>query len=222
MKFLETAIFCRRGRTLKGRSDIETRWTVGCKWFFLLVIFPIAASALGERVVLRLPFFEMTKPDYCGEACLQMITAYYGKQVSQNYIHDVMAELRGKDRGIYWSEDLEKTMKKMHILFQGGYRKITNTAGYADDIQCLAESVSKGEPVLIGIISLPGISNKIDESSQIFDHFVVFVGYDLRKKVVYLHDPGGTPFREMSFADFLKHRKNSSNEVYSLSIQGMR
>jgi len=196
--------------------------SVRYKWVLLLALCSIDANALEDRVILQVPFFAMARPDYCGEACLQMIAGYYGKPVSQEYVHDVMAGLAGRDRGIYWTEDLEKTMKKMQILFRGGYRKVSDTADYTDDIQWLVQSVGKGEPVLIGIISLPGVSNKVDVNSEIFNHFVLFVGYDLRKKVIYLHDPGSIPLQEMSFIEFCAHRKNSSNEVYSLNIQGIK
>ncbi len=166
-----------------------------------------------KRKVLEVPYVAQ-KPDFCGEACIEMATGYRGKRISQDAVNDA-AKLRDK-RGVH-ADELEKVIKKLGLPTRGLFLvKSRKPEAFGEDVSRLVGAIDRGNPVILGVWSDP--SEKQNPDIWAFDHFVLLVGYDLRKRELILHDPVGDSSWRVPFADFVKLRKNRFHSFYSIEL----
>lgn len=169
----------------------------------------------NRRKVLEVPYVAQ-KPDFCGEACIEMATAYRGGRIPQDAVNDA-AKLRGK-RGVH-SDELERVLKKLGLPTAGQFLvKSKNSDAFAADIARLVGAIDRGNPVILGVWSDP--NDKQNPEEWAFDHFVLLVGYDLEKRQMILHDPVGEKSWKVSFAEFVKLRSNRFHSFYSIELPG--
>ena len=158
------------------------------------------------------------KPDYCGEACVEMVSKYLGRPVTQDQVN-AAGGLDGK-RGVY-SNELERAVVGLKLRAAPAAASLphrTPEDAVADRWQ-LVRAIERNRPVLLGIWADP---ERKTNPAWNFDHFVLLVGYDLRKQAMIVHDPGHDAFTEWSFTDFPKHRETRSHLVYQIEFPSMR
>lgn len=164
---------------------------------------------------LSVPFFKQL-PDYCGEACLAMAAAYFGKKIDQKKIN-IACGVKEK-RGAY-SRELELGIKNLGLKTKGAYwySNKTDYDFYADRNRLL-QSISQNHPVLVGFWS--DYNDKTNENIWAFDHFVLLVGYDLTKGIFLIHDPTRKKYRKLTFVEFRKHRENQFQTFFTVEFLG--
>lgn len=179
-----------------------------------VVIYPVPE----HRKVLPLPYVEQ-KPDYCAEACIEMLTTFLGRPVSQDQANET-AHLNGS-RGIMAGE-LEEVVAALGLRTQGlVWRRLAGSedAALADRIR-LIQALARSHPVLIGIWDDP--DHKVNVAEWPFDHFVLAVGYDLDRGEMILHDPARRALRRVSFDEFARIRQNQLERAYQLEFRLFR
>lgn len=176
------------------------------------------AEAPSRR--LRVPHVRQ-KPDYCGEACIEMATRYRGEPVSQDRVNEV-AGLRGA-RGVYGSELVNVIDERLKLETAGRTgRRCLRAEEHLWDRVCLVRALSQGRPVLLGVWCSP--ENKQNEAVWTFDHFVLLVGYDLEKGVFLINDPAYAErdHWEVTFERFPAHRTNRSGGLFHIEFPPWR
>jgi|LakMenEpi03Aug12_release.lakeMendotaPanAssembly.Ray.scaffolds.fasta_scaffold140300_2 hypothetical protein len=166
------------------------------------VVYPVAKP----RHVLDVPYVRQ-KPDLCGEACVEMVSAFLGRQVSQDKVNEA-GGLDGK-RGCH-AQELIAALRKLDlpIVSEESWPGASDDDFLADRIRLIAR-LRDNHPVLLGI---SGIHEPVTRN-QTFDHMVLLVGYDLVGERFVIHDPGRWPQWEVSFPAFVNHRRNTSREL---------
>ena len=178
------------------------------------VIYPVPEPAKKLKVT-----HVAQKPDYCGEACVEMVTTFLGKRVSQDRVNK-LAGLGGK-RGVYASE-LERVIAqlKLKTAKRRSWPGRSNEDFILDRIR-LTQAIERNHPVLLGIWY--DCRNKTNADIWAFDHFVLLVGYDLKKRCFLIHDPArAKACSQVSFDEFAKHRRTGSGQVYGIEFTGKK
>ena len=169
---------------------------------------------VGLRLKLPVEFVKQ-KPDYCGEACLEMATAYLGQRVAQDQVNEA-ARLQGR-RGMYGSE-LEQVLASLKLAAEGihGFANKSAEDQLLDRMRLL-RALERRRPVLLGVWFDP--QNKKNEGAWNFDHFVLLTGYDLEKEQFLVHDPGREAYHATSFQAFTEQRRNAAGGAYSVEFK---
>jgi hypothetical protein len=144
-----------------------------------------------------------------------MATTFLGKRVSQDRVNEV-AGLDGS-RGVYFGE-LEKALADLKV------RTLTPTThayrtpdDFDADLVRLIRLVDEGRPVLIGIWSDPDAKHNADR--WMCDHFVLLIGYDLERSILFVRDPNMERVREIGFEQFQNHRENKFGQVLDVPFR---
>jgi hypothetical protein len=177
-------------------------------------------TAATPARLLKVPHVKQ-KPDYCGEACIEMVTSYFGESVSQDRANE-LAGLNGA-RGVYGSELVKVIDKGLKLETAGRVGRACKTT--ADDLWdrvSLVRAVSEGRPVLLGFWGTP--EKKNNEDHWAFDHFVLLVGYDLAKGIFLIHDPGLEEHKawQVKFSRFPAHRRNKFGGLFHIEFPPWR
>lgn len=139
------------------------------------------------------------RPDFCGEACTEMVLRKLGKRGDQNYVFNMSGLDPALGRGCY-SADLMRALEQ--IGFQTGDVFYTIHAARAkDEIENQWKLLHSD--LLNGIPSI--VCMHYDASPNTTEHMRLVVGYDAKLDAVIYLDPGerGTAYRRMSRATFL-------------------
>ena len=171
------------------------------------VFYPVAKP----RHILDLPYVRQ-KPDYCGEACIEMLSTFLDRPVSQDQVNE-LAGLGGK-RGCM-GEELAAVIVKLGL-------KIASSESWPGrtDVDFLVERMrllaclQQNHPVLLGLWG----RYQAKQTGMTFDHIVMLIGYDLQTERFIIHDPGRQPNWAVSFSDFIKHRQNSSGQLSQIEF----
>jgi hypothetical protein len=153
------------------------------------------------------------KPDYCGEACVEMVSEYLARKVTQDDVNKA-GGLDGK-RGVY-AEELEKAILQLKLKtapVSAGFEYKTPEDMLLDFWQ-LVRDIDRNKPVLLGFWANP---DKKSEKFN-FDHFVLLVGYDLTKQSMIIHDPAGEASWSILFAKFQRHRQTKTSMAYHIEF----
>jgi len=174
------------------------------------LLYPVGA------LQLKLPVeFVKQKPDYCGEACLEMVTAYLGHRVTQDQINGA-AGLQGR-RGMHGTE-LEQVLAGLKLATERPHGFANKTAeDQLLDRMRLLRALERRRPMLLGVWFDP--QKKQNEESWNFDHFVLLTGYDLEKERFLIHDPGREAYHAVSFGAFTERRTNRSGGAYGIEFK---
>ena len=161
--------------------------------------------------ILDIPYV-WQKPDFCGEACIEMFSTFLDRQVSQDKVNE-LAGLGGK-RGCY-GEELSAVIKKLNlkIASEDGWPGKSEDDFIAERARLLA-CLQKNHPVILGIWG----NYQTKQPRLSFDHIVLLIGYDLKNERFIIHDPGRMPDWEVPFTEFIKHRQNSRGELAQIEF----
>jgi len=169
---------------------------------------------------LKVPHVKQ-KPDYCGEACIEMVTSYFGEPVSQDRVNEV-AGLKGA-RGCYGRELVRVIDESLRLETAGRvHRACRSAADHLWDRVSLVRALSLGRPVLLGVWGSP--EQKHNEERWTFDHFVLLTGYDLERGRFLINNPGYASRDQgtVSFARFTAHRENKFGGLFHIEFPPWR
>jgi hypothetical protein len=141
----------------------------------------------------------MQRPDFCGEACVEMVLRKLGKKGDQKYVFNMSGLDPAEGRGCY-SADLVRAVKR--IGFKPGDVFFNINASHADDDIEIQWKLLHADLVQ-GIPSI--VCMHYDASPKTTEHMRLVVGYRAKTdEVVYL-DPAepGPAYRYMKRATFL-------------------
>ncbi|MDA1085801.1 MAG: C39 family peptidase [Verrucomicrobia bacterium] len=170
-------------------------------------LYPVARP----RHILDVPYVRQ-KPDYCGEACVEMVSTFLDRPVSQDKVNE-LAGLAGK-RGCH-GEELAAVINKLElkIASAGSWPGATADDFVAERMRLLT-CLRQNHPVLLGLWG----NYQVQQAGWTFDHIVLLIGYDLASERFIIHDPGRWPDWEVSFADFIKHRQNGRGQLSQIEF----
>jgi hypothetical protein len=198
-----------------GTDDENKPWSLPMQDLKVLTLFPVTQQSRELKME-----YSKQKPDFCGEAAIEMATNYLGYTVDQDQANK-LAGLRGQ-RGMYGGE-MVRAVAKLNLVQAPNTLSFSvrdEKLDYALDLGRLLKSLDKHRPVLLGFWADP--DQKQNEAKWAFDHFVLAVGYDLKKQTVLIQDPGNRPNWNLSFEDFLKHRTNKHKILFSVEFPAVR
>lgn len=140
------------------------------------------------------------KPDFCGEACVEMVTRKLGKPVSQDDVFNWSEVDPSLGRGVYTAE-LKATLDRLG--FEPG------AVWFGVDPSKAAEAVPAQLDALLedlrgGIPSI--VCMHYDESPTTTEHFRLILGYDAKADEIIYHEPAedGGADRRMKREAFLR------------------
>ena len=114
--------------------------------------------------------WDPTRPDHsvgwCGEACIQMAMAYYGREVSQHTINEA-GEPDHADLYVYDLADALNALGVSYVAWNESDPEVSNFIAWIED------QVGRGRPVLCGIKIYPD-----ENPGWYLDHFVLVVGFN--------------------------------------------
>lgn len=174
-----------------------------------------------QSKVLSVPYVQQ-KPDRCGAACIEMITAYFGKRAGQ---HRLASAPGGGGRRGANGHQMMRTLKEFGIDYARDVWWPARDAGDFEEVRLrLIRAVEAGYPVLLGVWW--NDERKRHDGLGPFDHYVVLVGYDIDEDVLIIHDPersamGGRPFKRVSFEEFQRMGTNRFNRLFSVVCMGL-
>ncbi len=187
----------------------DTKIGIALSQISAVTFFPVAAATKK----LPVPYIKQL-PDYCGEASVAMASAYFGKKLDQKKINQVCGVK--VNRGAY-SRELESGIKKLGFKTKSPYwyPNKTELDFYADRNRLL-QAIADNHPILLGFWA--NYTDKTNENSWAFDHFVLLVGYDLTKDSFIIHDPARKKFWTLSFSEFRKHRETKFHTFFEVEF----
>jgi len=212
-KEIAVKVFSFRSGTFRCRTSRRKDVSITLSRVRSADFFPVS------RFVRRLDVpFVRQKPDYCGEACIEMVTAYFGRRVTQKKVHAACDV--GRKRGAY-SHELEEGIVKLGLKTADEFNfPGKRGSDFLEDRTALMRAIEEERPVLLGFWY--NYKRKKNAGKWGFDHFVLLVGYDLRKSLFYIHDPARRRLWKVTFDDFVKHRKNRFGSVYRIEFFGLK
>jgi len=138
------------------------------------------------------------KPDFCGEACVEMWLRKLGKDVDQDHVFDQGGVDPLKGRGCHTPE-LNAALKKMGFRTGRVWRGV-KVAQAGVQLEALWKEVHAD--LMRGVPSV--VCMRYEDKGP--EHFRLVLGYDRNKDSVIYHEPAeaGGAYRTMSRAKFLK------------------
>jgi hypothetical protein len=139
------------------------------------------------------------KPDFCGEACVEMALAKLGKRIDQDRVFDLSGLDPALGRGVYTAE-LRTALQRLGFD-AGPVFAAVEAASPAAGIE--AEFASLHADLVAGIPSI--VCMHYDERPDTTEHFRLVLGYDPASDQVLYHEPAedGGAYRRMPRARFL-------------------
>jgi hypothetical protein len=141
------------------------------------------------------------KPDFCGEACAEMVLRKLGFMMDQDWVFDQSGVEPILGRGCYTAE-LANALKK--IGFKVG--RVWSSVSAAKAAQGLeAQFRAMHADLTKGVASI--VCMRTSEATKAGEHFRLVLGYDAKDDAVIYHEPAeaGGAYRRMKRDLFLKH-----------------
>lgn len=182
-----------------GSSNVRF-CSVASGFLMLLTATIVATPATGQTVLLSDVPHVHQKPDFCGEACVQMRLAHLGNQADQDAVFDAAALDPVLARGC-WTSDLVRAIKK--IGFDAG--TVWHTVAPADAdaqlnamLQQIIADLRRSVPTIVCM--------HYNDQPNTTEHFRLIVGWDAKTNEVIYHEPAEArgAFQRMSREIFLK------------------
>ncbi|MCH8042187.1 MAG: C39 family peptidase [Planctomycetes bacterium] len=141
------------------------------------------------------------KPDFCGEACVEMVLRKLGKTYDQDYVFDASGLDPLLGRGCY-TRDLTKAARAIgfDVGTVGRQVRVDHLKG---DME--AQWAALHADLLRGVPSI--ICTRYDEQPETTEHFRLVLGYDAKTDEVLYHEPA---------ADRGAYRRMARSKVLSL------
>jgi hypothetical protein len=163
-----------------------------------LLLLLLAASRPGDVLIADVPHV-LQKPDFCGEACVEMYLHKLGSPIDQDAVFAEGGVDPALGRGLFTPE-LKRALER--IGFRPG---AVWYAVSADDpspgLARLWEEMHRD--LLAGVPSI--VCTRFDDSAHSTEHFRLVLGFDADKSEVIYHDPAipGGAYLRMSLERFL-------------------
>lgn len=136
------------------------------------------------RLVIKIPYKRQFYSDGCASACLQMVFSYWGKDINQEEIYSDVD--KGKPALL---TDMIKYAEELGYL----------TYTYSSKIDDIKSQIKNKFPLIV----LQKVKNS--------PHARVVIGYDERKKIIIVNDPGMGEEYEISYFNFVKDWQSNGN-----------
>jgi len=169
----------------------------------VLAIASISSAAFSQTsyrdaLIKNVPHVKQ-RPDFCGEACVEMVLRKLGKKGDQNYVFNMSGLDPAEGRGCY-SADLARALKR--IGFKPGDVFFNIDVAHADD-EIEAQWKLLHADLVQGIPSIACMH--YDASPKTTEHMRLVVGYQKKTDEVIYLDPAepGAAYRRMKRATFL-------------------
>jgi len=151
---------------------------------------------------------------WCGEACIQMALAYYGKQVPQDIIH----KAGHPSTSDLEDEDMDPALRNSGLLF-------LRYSGKSNDLQAFLAWIQKqlrsGHPVICGCKIYP-----TDHPDWDLDHFVLVTGYNSKGLLINTQlDCDGqllVTYKDLNSLHSVYSFRNPSNQYWGRAIIGTK
>ena len=147
----------------------------------LLVLLPGLALADDSVLLKNFPFVQQ-KPDFCGEADVEMALGHWGFHVSQDEVFAASGVDPALGRGV-WTKELRRTLEALHVDPGPVWGSID--AGSDQQLrrqwQQLVGDLERGVPSIVCM--------HYDESPNTTEHFRLVTGYDAKTDEVVYQEP---------------------------------
>ena len=160
-----------------------------------------AAPSSDSKVVLIRDMPHVTqKPDFCGEACAEMVLRKLGKKITQNQVFNASGLSPTLGRGCY-SNDLSKDLKKIGFSVGDVFYSVPaaeSQKGMRAQFDAMLGDLKRGIPSIVCM--------HYDDKPVTTEHMRLVVGYDAEKGEVIHHEPASPKgaYRRLSLKKFLK------------------
>ncbi len=185
-----------------------------CPLFIVVALLPAVVQAGYQDVLINDVPAIRQRPDFCGEACVQMWLAHLDTRWTQDDVFNESGLDASLGRGCHTAE-LNTALKK--IGFQTG--DVWNKIAFADAAQLEAQWKLLHADLLRGVPSIACMhySDRADAS----EHFRLILGYDAKTDEIVYHEPAEEKgeYRRMARAMFLKIWPLPSDEKTSVVIR---
>jgi hypothetical protein len=157
-----------------------------------------AAPQLGSVLIKDVPHVQQ-KPDFCGEACVEMWLKHLGHAGDQDWVFDQSGLDPLLARGL-WSRDLSKALTRIGFDPGPGWYDVEadDTRALASGFAALHADLARGVPSIVCMHSHDG--------PDATEHFRLILGYDATTDEVVFHEPAAKSgaYRRMKRPLFLK------------------
>src|SRR4249919_825598 len=147
-----------------------------------LPVATFAENSYRDAIIKNVPHVKQ-RPDFCGEACVEMVLRKLGKRGDQKYVFDMSGLDPAQGRGCY-SADLNRALKR--IGFTPGNVFFNIDVAHADD-QIEAQWKLLHADLVQGIPSIACMH--YDASPNTTEHMRLVVGYRAKTDEVIYLDP---------------------------------
>jgi predicted double-glycine peptidase len=143
----------------------------------------------GSKILERVPFFKQGNDNTCGQAVMTSLLNYWGDETSYQAVVD-----EANPRNLPTTDMAMITYLRSKGLKAQAYRRAT--------IDNLISQINKGRPTPV-LLDFGGISQ---------EHYVIVVGYNLKKNTLVIHDSLNLegPYMEMDIRVFERMWQNRS------------
>lgn len=168
-----------------GRSRICSGGAAVATAVLSCVILPatiFGAQEFAAVIIKDVPHVKQ-KPDFCGEACVEMALKKLGFAMDQDYVFNMSGLNPGLGRGCY-SIDLLKAMKAIGFdtgLVWSNFASADTEKTLMSQWHAMHADLEKGIPSIV--------CTHFDEGTNTTEHFRLILGYDTKTDEVIYHDP---------------------------------
>lgn len=159
----------------------------------------VSPAALPELLRIDKVPHVLQKPDFCGEACVEMYLRKLGHTISQDDVFNLSGVDPSLARGCHTAE-LARAVKALG--FKPGVVwnrvKATSAKGIAAEWEKLRADLASGIPSIVCM--------RTGTTRSATEHFRLVLGYDREKEEVLYHEPAeaGGSYRRMALKKFLE------------------
>lgn len=159
-----------------------------------------ALAAEYQSVLLKDIPHVRQKPDFCGEACVEMVLRKHGKPLDQDYVFDQSGLDPLKGRGCY-TRELVAAAKRIGFDVGSAWYQVARDKA---DTQLDAQFAALHSDLRAGVPSI--VCMHYDDQPNTTEHFRLIVGYDAKADELIYHEPAvdRAAFRRMDRGRFLK------------------
>lgn len=165
---------------------------------FILTLPALAAAASGDVLISGVPHVKQ-KPDFCGEACVEMWLAKLGQRADQDYVFDQSGLSPLLGRGCY-TRELAVALKRIGFEVGDVWKQIpaASDRNLNAEFSELVADLKAGAPSIVCM--------HYSDRPQTTEHFRLILGYDSTADEVIYHEPAveDAAYRRMKRDLFLK------------------
>ncbi len=140
------------------------------------------------------------KPDFCGEACAEMVLRRLGSDLDQDDVFEAAGVDPSLGRGA-WAADLASGLGKLGFEVGDAWKRLDHGDATAEE----REFAAMHADLVAGVPSI--VCMRYDDSPSASEHFRLVLGYDAEKDEVVYHEPAaaaGGDYNRMPRTVFMK------------------